>query len=519
MMATEAEKLREGHIHRMHNRSLLILGLALGCANTDPSTLVSGALVVDGTGAPARIADVRMQNGVVTEMGNLEQKRGEIAIDGAGRVLAPGFIDTHSHHDRGLLDERGALAAVSQGITTIVVGQDGGSHFPLSEFFHEVEASPAAVNVASYAGHNTIRRKVMGDDFRRAATPREVDSMTTLLRNELEAGSLGMSTGLEYDPGIYSTTEEVIALARVAAEFDGARYISHMRSEDRAFWDAVEEIIRIGRETGLPVQISHMKLAMLSLWGQTDRLIARLDQVRADGIDITADVYPYEYWQSTMTVLFPERNFADRAATTFALEELAPPEGIIVSSFEPQPDYVGMTVREIANLRSSDPVTTYMDLIAEAIAWEDSTGRSGEEIIARSMRMEDIAALYRWDHTNVSSDGGLRGRHPRGFGSFARVLARMVRRDSVLTLEAAIHRMTGLAATHMGFADRGVIRVGVPADLVLFDAQTIEDRASFEEPQLSAVGIDRVWVNGVEVYDGRDVTGATPGVVIKRSDR
>ena len=497
-------------------RPLLLFCLTVGCVTTDPSILVSGAYVVDGTGAPARLADVRIHEGVIAEIGDLEPDRGEIVVNADGRVLAPGFIDTHSHHDRGLIEERGALAAVSQGVTTIVVGQDGGSHSPLAEWFDSLGAAPAAVNVASFAGHNTIRRRVMGDDFRRAATVQEVDSMAALLRKELEEGSLGLSTGLEYDPGIYSTTDEVIALASVAAEFDGARYISHVRSEDRAFWDAVEEIIGIGRRTGLPVQISHMKLAMRSSWGQADRLIARLDEARANGVNITADVYPYEYWQSTMTVLFPERNFTDREAATFALEELAPPEGIIVSSFGSQPGYIGMTVSEIAAQRETDPVTTYMDLIAEALAWEDSTGQGGEGIIARSMRMEDIAALYQWEHTNVSSDGGLRGRHPRGFGSFPRVLARMVREDKVLALEDAIHRMTGLAAAHMGFTDRGVIRVGASADLVLFDPGKIEDQATFEEPQHTAVGVDRVWVNGVEVYDGREVTGATPGVVIRR---
>ena len=500
----------------MQVRTLLILCLMPGCATSDPATLISGALLLDGTGAPARTADVRIQDGVVLEIGDLAPEPGDDVIGAAGRVLAPGFIDTHSHHDRGLLEEPGALAVVSQGITTIVVGQDGGSPIPLDAFFQDLEAAPPAVNVAAYAGHNSMRRRVMGDDFRRAATPPEVDSMGTLLRSALEAGALGLSTGLEYDPGIYSTTDEVIELARVAARFAGARYISHIRSEDRAFWDAVEEIILIGKEAGIPVQVSHIKLAMRSLWGQTDRLLARLDAARAEGVDITADVYPYEYWQSTMTVLFPERNFADRSAATFALEELAPPEGMIVSSFGPDPEYIGQTVSDIARLRGTDPVTTYMDLIAEARAWEDSTGRGGEGIIARSMRMEDIATLYQWAHTNVSSDGGLRGRHPRGFGSFPRVLARMVRQDSVLTIEEAVHRMTGLAARHMGFADRGVIRVGAPADLVLFDPESVEDRATFDEPQRTSVGIDRVWVNGVVVYSSGAVTGATPGMVIRR---
>ena len=502
--------------YRMRAHRFLILGLTLGCANPEATFLIHGGRLVDGSGAASQLTSVRVASGVITEIGTLEPNPGELVVDADGLVLAPGFIDTHSHHNRGLFDEPQALAVVSQGVTTIVVGQDGGSPHPLSAFLDRLEATPAAVNVASYSGHNTIRGRVMGDDFRRPATSAELDSMAALLETDLRAGALGISTGLEYDPGIYSTPEEVITLARVAAQFAGARYISHMRSEDRYFWEAVEEIIRIGREVSIPVQVSHMKLAMLSLWGETDRLIQRLDEARTNGIDITADVYPYEYWQSTMTVLFPERNFTDRAAATFALEELAPPDGIIISSFGPQREYIGMTVADIASQRGADAVTTYMDLVAEALAWEDSTGRGGEGIIARSMRMEDISALYRWPHTNVSSDGSLRGRHPRGFGSFPRVLAGMVRRDSVLTLEDAIHRMTGLAAHHMGFANRGVVRVGAPADLVLFDPDTIEDRATFDEPQTPAVGISRVWVNGVEVYDGTTVTGATPGQVLKR---
>jgi CubicO group peptidase (beta-lactamase class C family)/imidazolonepropionase-like amidohydrolase len=280
---------------------------------TGGSTLIRGARVIDGTGARGRVADVRVRGDRVVELGALNAGEGEHVIDASGLVLAPGFIDTHSHAGREIFDQPDALGAVSQGITTIIEGQDGGSIFPLSEFFGRLDAAPTAVNVASYAGHGTIRRRVMGDDFRRHATSAEVERMRALLQAELAAGALGLSTGLEYDPGIYSATEEVVTLARETAAA-GGRYISHVRSEDREFWQAIDEIIHIGREAQLPVQISHTKLAMRSEWGRADQLMARFDAARAAGVELTADIYPYTYWQSTLTVLFPQRDFEDREA-------------------------------------------------------------------------------------------------------------------------------------------------------------------------------------------------------------
>lgn len=474
-------------------------------------TVIVGARVLDGTGAPARLADVRVSEGRVAAIGEIRPWPRDTVVDGAGLVLAPGFIDTHSHHDRGLLEIPDALGAVSQGITTIVVGNDGGSPFPLADFFRSVADSGVAVNVASYAGHGTIRRHVMGDDFRREATPGEVDAMRRLLRRELDAGALGLSTGLEYDPGIYSSTDEVIALAREAAAA-GGRYISHMRSEDRALWEAVDETIRIGREADIPVQISHMKLAMKSLWGRADELIARLDRARAAGVDITADVYPYTYWQSTMTVLFPERDFHDRAAAEFALRELAPPEGMLIARYEPEPAYEGRTLAEVARERGEDPVTAYMALVQRAVAAD-----AAESIIATSMREDDVVRLLRWPHTNVSSDGALAGAHPRGFGAFTRVLGPMVR-DGHLSLEEAVRKMTALAAEHVGLGGRGVLRVGAAADLVLFDPASVVDRAAPAAPRATSEGIRAVWVNGDVVYRDGATTPARPGRVLRRAD-
>lgn len=503
------------------------LPLLPGCAEvaTPPaaaSFLVQGATIVDGTGRPGFIGSLRVADGVIAEVAAdeandaLSPNNGEPVYDAGGLVLAPGFIDTHSHHDGGLLDERTAPAAASQGITTIVAGQDGGSRFPIAGFFAALEATPAAVNVASYAGHGTLRRQVMGDDFRREAAEHEIAAMQALLETELASGALGLSTGLEYDPGIYSNTDEVVALAQTAAAH-GARYISHMRSEDRALHEAIEETIEIARRARLPVQISHFKLAARGLWGQAAEVLARLGEARAAGLDITADVYPYEYWQSTMTVLFPERDFTDREAARYALEELVAPEGMLIGRYGPDSTLEGKTLAEIAADRGTDPVTAYLDLIAVAQAAKAGSGLdAGEAIVATSMTFDDIATLMSWPHTNVSSDGALRGAHPRGWGAYPRVLGRYVREEGRLGLEEAIHKMTGLAALHMGLPGRGMLRAGAPADLVLFDPATVIDRSTTAEPHLASAGIERVWVAGTVVYEDGAVTGALPGTVLRR---
>ncbi len=497
----------------------LTLPLTSGCGSEGvaprSSTLIQGALVVDGTGAAGRQVSVRVRDGRIEAIGALEAEDVDIVIDAQGLVLAPGFIDTHSHHDRGLLEQPEALAAVSQGITTIVVGQDGGSQVPLGDWFASLEASPVAVNVASYVGHNTLRNLVLADDPLRAATAGEIAEMRGLIAADMDAGSLGLSTGLEYDPGLYASTEEVIELAREAAEH-GGRYISHMRSEDQFLFDAIEEALRVGREAHLPVQISHLKLAMKGLWGGTPEVLEMLDQARAEGIDVTADVYPYEYWQSTMTVIFPERDFEDRDAFEFALDQVVPPEGLLLAEYEPHPAYEGMTLAEVAEQRGEDPVDSYMHLVQESQALAAELGRGTESVIATSMHPVDVASLLLWPHSNVSSDGASAGGHPRGFGAFPRVLARLVRDQKLLSLEAAIHKMTGLSAEHMGIAGRGKIVEGAAADLVLLDPAAVQDRATPASPHLTAEGIRRVWVNGEPVFTQGEVTGATPGVVLRR---
>ena len=488
------------------------------------ATVIKGATVFagDGSGKPST---VRVEAGKVVALGSdadAMREASDRVIDATGLLLMPGFIDTHSHHDWGLKDLPSADAAVSQGITTIVVGMDGGSALPVGRFLRSMDRDPAAINVATFVGHGTIRRRVMGADYKREATSAEIDAMVELVETAMKEGALGLSSGLEYDPGIYASTDEVVALARASAKH-GGRYVSHMRSEDRELFKAVKELIEIGRRAQIPVHISHLKLAMKSLHGRTAELIKLLDRARADGIEVSADVYPYDFWQSTMTVLFPDRDFKNRETAEFALAELAPPDGFVLSKWAPEPTLVGKSLKEIAMVRRMDPVDVYLDLLEEAEQWRTRTGRGAEAILARSMSEEDIQQLYQWDYTNVSSDGVLKDRHPRGAGSFPKFLSEMVRDSQLLTWSEASRKTSTLSARNMGLVDaegglrRGAIAPGLPADLVLLDPQLVRDRATSQSPGAIAEGIVRVWVNGQAVWDRGRATGARPGQALRRT--
>ena len=485
-----------------------------GCAAGEPPGIVIvNARVIDGGGGPSRSVNVRVVGERITAVGNVEPPAGDAVVDAGGLVLAPGFIDAHSHHEVGLFEAPEARAVVSQGVTTVVVGQDGGHPYPLAEFFRRLESSPASINVASFAGHGTIRGRVIGNDFRRPATPQELTAMQALLAAEMEAGALGLSSGLEYDPGSYSTPAEVIALARVAAS-QGGRYLSHIRSEDQHFWEAVDEVINIGREARLPVQVTHIKLAMTRWWGQADRLKSKLEAARASGVDITADIYPYTAWNSDFSwlrTLFPQRDLDRRDGAEYILKDMLSPEGILLPRFRPEPAYDGMTIARIAKIRGTDPATTLIELLKA-----DAEAGGGSPMLGFAMAEPDIEAIMAWPHTVIGSDGELAGPHPRGYGAFTRYLGHYIRERGILSLEEGIRRISALSARQAGIADRGLIAPGYYADLVLFDPTRIADRATYVDPHLPSVGIARVWVNGVTVFEAGQLTGNRPGAVIRR---
>jgi len=501
---------------------IVLLTFALVACSSEPpeaaGTVIINARVIDGSGGPSQEVSVRIVGDRIANIGAIEPQSGDTVIDARGLVLAPGFVDVHSHHDGGLFEEPGALAAVSQGITTIVAGQDGRSNYPLAAFFAEYTVTPGAVNIASYAGHGTLRELVMGDDYQRHATPAELAEMAELLRVEMEAGALGFGTGLEYDPGSFSATTEVIALAREAARH-GGRYISHIRSEDQFVWDAIGEIIRIGREADIPVQISHIKLAMNKWWGQADVLLEMLDAARASGVDISADIYPYRAWNTSLSWLetvFPDRDLTDPAGAELILRELLSPETIVIAKYVPDPAYNGMTIAEIADLRETDAETTLMELLQAERALGDDAASS--RILGIAMQEADIEVIMAWPHAVVGSDGELAGVHPRGYGAFARYLGHYLRDREVLPLEEGIRRMTSLSAQQVGIDGRGLIAEGLPADLVLFDFERVNDRSTIESPHIPSVGIEQVWVNGQVVFAKGKVTGNRPGQVVRRSE-
>ena len=491
---------------------LLCLGTLLphGVAAQRP-LLIRQAQLIDGTGAPRRVGSVRVVGDRIVAVGAVRAEPGDSVIDAHGLVLAPGFIDSHSHHGSELFRpdslRRAGLAMVSQGVTTIVVGQDG-SGMGLRARFDTLTTRPVAVNVASYVGHGSVRRVVLGPNFARAATAAEQARMAAIVRDEMAAGALGLSTGLEYDPGIYATPDEVLTLAKLVAKV-GGRYISHIRSEDRDFWPALREVITIGRVTGMPVQVSHIKLGMRDLWGQASRVLATLNEARRAGIRITADIYPYLYWHSNLGVFYPRRNFADSAETAFILAHVSGAEDIILSEPDGHPEYRGQTVAQLAAARGKSPVRTMLSLLAEP-------GGRDYGVVAKGMDARDMEQLLQWPFTNVCSDGASTGLHPRGFGSFAQVLGPFVRDRKLFTLEEAVRKMTTLSATNLGLRQRGRLAPGYFADLVLFDPATITDHATFETPQALATGVASVWVNGALVFQQGQVTGQFPGRPIRR---
>lgn len=476
--------------------------------------LITNVRLVDGTGTPARVASVRMRADRIWEVGELSAFPNETVTDGQGRVLAPGFIDSHSHHD--VSTKPDAIPALNQGITTIVIGQDGGG-YRMDTLQARMKRQPAAINVASYTGHALLRQHVMGvNGLYRTAKPDEVDRMKALLQTEMSQGSLGLSTGLEYEAAFFSNRDEVIQLAQVAAD-SGGRYISHIRSEDAMMDDAVDEIIEIGRATKMPVQISHLKIALRNHWGQSTRILAQLERARAEGINITADCYPYDYWMSTLRVLFPKRDYTNLTSAEFAVNQLFDPAQSVLVRFAANPAYAGKTVGEVAQLRQQSPAQTLMGLVAEAAAYSEKNPDAGgiEGIMGKSMDDVDVKRFLAWPHTNICSDGANDG-HPRGYGAFTRVLGRYVREQKLLPLETAIQKMTSLTAEHLGLKNRGVVAPGYYADLVLLNPDTVQDNARIGDNKALSTGIEAVWVAGQLVYKDQKSTGVYPGVLIRR---
>jgi N-acyl-D-amino-acid deacylase len=472
-------------------------------ARQEPSFIITGARVADGSGSTLAAASVRVAGDTIADVGDIRPRDGERVVDGTGLVLAPGFIDIHNHSTEGLERDPDAATQVSQGLTTLALGQDGSSPWPLADYFARLRASPPSVNVAVLAGHATIRRLVMGDDYKRPARAAEVTRMRALVDQAMNEGAFGLSSGLEYEVGSYADTEELVEMARAAAA-RGGFYISHIRDEADKALEAVTEAIAIGERAKLPVQITHIKLGTVGVWGKAREVVALVEAARKRGVDVTADAYPYLAWQSNLKVLVPDKRYDDPASVKEALDDVGGGHNVQITRLPMFPQFVGMRLDEVARAEGISEVAAYIRIVKD-----DDAG-----IIGHTMSEPDLRVFYEQPWTMVSSDGGVANNHPRGAGTFPRVLGLLVREQKWITLTEAIRKMTSMPAARLGLKDRGQIRAGMKADLVLFDPATVIDRSTFEEPRLLSAGIRQVWVNGALVWNDGQPGGAHPGRVL-----
>ena len=476
-------------------------------AQQEASILLTGAVILDGLGNPRFGGDLLIVGDRIAEVGeadSIDAPADAESVELDGLMLAPGFIYIHNHSTRGIIDEPEAAPLLSQGLTTIVVGADGSSPLPIADYLAEVDAVRPAVNVATLAGHGAARRLVMGDDFRREATAAEVEQMAALIEQAMRDGAFGLSTGLEYDPGFYSNTEELIALAEVTAGFGGF-YMSHMRDEEETVMDAIDEAIEIGVSGGLPVQISHIKMGNASVWDRSAEALEKIQTARERGLDITADWYPYTAWASSLAIVVQSRRFSDPEAVAEGLAALGGANRLQITGYRPDPSIQGLRLDEIARRKGETAVDMYIEMMANG----------GARVIGHTMKVEDVNRFAASPLVMVCSDGGIGSAHPRGAGTFPRVLGYYVRDESVLSLELAIQKMTSMPAHRLGLESRGRIEPGAIADLTAFDPATVADNSTFEQPHLLSTGIEKVWVAGRLAWNGNP-TDERAGQVLRR---
>jgi N-acyl-D-amino-acid deacylase len=495
-------------------------------------TVIRHGRVVDGTGNPAFFADVAIKDGRIAAIGLVPDK-GTQEVEAPGLIVAPGFIDVHTHADD-LAEMPKAENFVRMGVTTIVVGNCGASALDVGKFFLGVERTNIAVNVATLIGHNTVREQAMGGSFDRPPTADELERMQELVDQAMKDGAVGLSTGLIYLPGVFSKTDEIIALAKIVNRYDGI-YTSHMRYEDTRIYEALDEVFRIAREAHVRAEVSHIKLSGPTAWGQADKVLAHIDGARASGLDITQDQYAYTASSTGLKQLIPESAF-DGGQKAF-LEKMSNPEqkakivaGMkqnlrskardsyaysVIASYGHDKSLNGLDIVEAAKAkRGSDSLDDQIEMILEI---QQHGGASG---VFHGMSEEDLRKFMRHPNTMIACDSGLRKfgegvPHPRGYGNNARILARYVRELKVLRLEDAIRKMTSLPANTFHFRRRGELREGFWADVVIFDPAKIQDTAEYKSPHHYPEGISAVLVNGTVVLQHGEHTGAKAGRALR----
>ncbi len=494
--------------------------------------VIRNGRVADGTGNPAFYADIAIRQGRIAAVGRIVGTGAE-ELDATGCIVAPGFIDVHTHAEA---IARIPLAEnfIRQGVTTLVLGNCGSSELDLGAFFAQIESSGIAPNVASLIGHNTVRSKAMGGSFNRPPTADEMAEMKRLVEQAMLDGAVGLSTGLIYQPGSFAATDEIVELARVAAAHEGI-YTSHMRSEGDKIVDALNELFRIAREARIRCEVSHIKLSGNNNWGRAAEIVGLIEKARAEGLDITQDQYAYTASSTGLSQLVPmwareggadayAKRLADDSERARMIEEMKQTlarrgkdtyDWVQIAACPSDPELNGKSVPDAARLRrGSDALADQIALILDLQKTNDTAG------IFHGIGEDDLRAFMRHPNTLFGSDAGVRefGKdmpHPRGYGNHARVLGRYVRELGLLRLEDAIRKMTSLPASVFRLEDRGTIRMGAWADMVVFDPQTVADHATYENPHQYATGMRCVLVNGIAVVRDDVATGAKPGRAIR----
>ncbi|HEX9867460.1 MAG TPA: D-aminoacylase [Candidatus Tectomicrobia bacterium] len=527
--------------------------------------LIQQARVIDGSGAPSFVADVAIDGDTIAEIGALTASQARVIIDGTGLVLGPGFIDLHTHSDYTLLVNPLAESKVHQGVTTEVIGNCGSSPAPLGDeaypiirarmeqqyqldvnwrtlagYLERLTTSGMAVNVVPIVGHGTVRSAVMGY-AQRPPTASELARMQGLIADAMAAGAFGLSTGLVYAPGCYATTDEIVALATAVGQA-GGMYFSHIRGESDTVLEAAQEAITVGERAGVAVQISHLKTAGCENWEKTPALLELLDQANARGLDVTGDMYPYTAGATSLGALLPP--WVHEGGLAQLLPRLQDPcararihqdiehgldgwwnparasgwAGVQLSRASQHRSYQGMRLSDIAAIRQQDPLDAALDIL---LAEEGNAG-----VVLFMMDDAQVQTILQHPRVMIGSDAGATAPygvlgashpHPRAYGTFPRILGTYVRERGVMALEEAIFRMTGLTAWRLGLSDRGLVRPGYKADLVLFDAQRIADLATYDMPHLYPEGIRWVLVNGQVILRDGERLPALPGRVLLRA--
>lgn len=495
--------------------------------------IIRNGHIIDGAGNPWYAADVGIVGDRILRIGNLATAQAATVIDARGLIVAPGFIDPHTHAIRGIFDVPTAESSLLQGVTTLTEGNDGSSPFPIDQHYRDIAALGISPNWSVFVGQGTIREQVIGSEDR-TATPAELQRMKAMVAASMEQGALGLSTGLFYVPGSFTPTAEIVELSKVAASYDGI-YISHMREEAAQLLDSVAETIQIGEQANLPVQITHHKVIGAGNWGASVDSLRLVDEARARGVDVTIDQYPYTASQTGITALIPQwaqEGGRERLLARIDSPETRPtlkaavvdrilfdrgggdPKNVFISRNTWDRTMEGKNLAELAIERNMEPTPANA---AEVVF--DIVRGGGATAVFHAIDAADIDRIMQHPATAIGSDGplgvfGVGAPHPRQYGTFARVLGYYVRERGVLTLEDAVRKMSSLTAQRLGIHDRGLLAEGYFADIAIFDPEQISDRATFEQPHQYAVGMRYVLVNGAIVVADGQHTGRRPGRIL-----